>query len=141
VSIYADSSFMVSLYLADSHAPEVLRRMARKPRIWLTPFHESEIIHAIAQQVFRGRISRSEADQMDRYFSADLDSGVWVVSAFPDAAFQRGIALARAHVARLGTRTLDSLHVACAMELGAQQFWTFEERQAKLAKAVGLKVL
>jgi len=34
---------------------------------------------------------------------------------------------------------LDSLHVACALELKADRFWTFDERQAKLAKAEGLK--
>jgi predicted nucleic acid-binding protein len=27
--------------------------------------------------------------------------------------------------------------VACALELKAQRFWTFDERQARLAKAVG----
>jgi len=36
--------------------------------------------------------------------------------------------------------TLDTLHVASALELGAERFWTFDERQAKLARAVGLKV-
>jgi predicted nucleic acid-binding protein len=35
--------------------------------------------------------------------------------------------------------TLDTLHVASALELGAERFWTFDERQAKLARAVGLK--
>ena len=35
--------------------------------------------------------------------------------------------------------TLDTLHVACALELGAERFWTFDARQAKLARAVGLK--
>jgi hypothetical protein len=29
--------------------------------------------------------------------------------------------------------------VAAALELKAERFWTFDERQAKLAKAVGLK--
>jgi predicted nucleic acid-binding protein len=38
----------------------------------------------------------------------------------------------------LGTRTLDTLHVACALELKADRFWTFDERQARLAEAVGL---
>jgi len=47
--------------------------------------------------------------------------------------------LARRHGAKLGVRTLDSLHVACAVELKAERFWTFDERQAKLAKAEGLK--
>jgi predicted nucleic acid-binding protein len=36
-------------------------------------------------------------------------------------------------------RTLDSLHVASALLLKAERFWTFDERQAKLAKAEGLK--
>jgi predicted nucleic acid-binding protein len=131
---------MVSLYLVDSHTPEVLRRMARHPRIWLTPFHEAEVIHAVAQQVFRGRVSRAEADRIYQHFSGDCESDVWVLTTFPESAFARGAGLARTHVPRLGTRTLDSLHVACALELGAQQFWTFDERQAKLAKASGLKV-
>jgi len=36
-------------------------------------------------------------------------------------------------------RTLETLHVACALQLKAKQLWTFDERQGKLAKAVGLK--
>ena len=42
------------------------------------------------------------------------------------------------HAARLGARTLDSLHVACALELRAERFWTFDERQKRLARAEGL---
>lgn len=31
-----------------------------------------------------------------------------------------------------------SLHVASALELGAERFWTFDERQERLAQAAGL---
>ena len=48
--------------------------------------------------------------------------------------------LARRYGPKLGIRTLDSLHVACALELQAEKFWTLDERQAKLAKAEGLKI-
>jgi predicted nucleic acid-binding protein len=47
--------------------------------------------------------------------------------------------LARQHGPNLGLRTLDSLDVACALELKADRFWTFDERQAKLVKGEGLK--
>jgi len=57
----------------------------------------------------------------------------------PENAFELCADLARRYGPKLGTRTLDSLHVASALELKAGQFWTFDERQAKLAKAVGLK--
>jgi len=57
----------------------------------------------------------------------------------PENAFELCADLARRYGPKLGTRTLDSLHVATALELKAEQFWTFDQRQAKLAKAVGLK--
>jgi predicted nucleic acid-binding protein len=57
----------------------------------------------------------------------------------PEGVFDICADLARRHGPRLGVRTLDSLHVACALQLKAQQFWTFDQRQAKLAKATGLK--
>jgi len=48
--------------------------------------------------------------------------------------------LGRRYGPQLGTRTVDTLHVACALELKAERFWTFDERQAKLARARGLKI-
>jgi predicted nucleic acid-binding protein len=57
----------------------------------------------------------------------------------PELAFDRCAELARRYGPKLNMRTLDSLHVACALELKADRFWTFDERQAKLAKAAGLK--
>jgi predicted nucleic acid-binding protein len=140
VSVYADSSFFVSLYITDSHTPQVLRLLSRHPRVWFTPLHEAEISHAIAQHVFRGQITEDHATRTYQRLSRHLSADVWAITGFPDAAFTKGAALARTHVARLGTRTLDSLHVAAALELKAERFWTFDERQAKLAKAAGLKV-
>lgn len=46
---------------------------------------------------------------------------------------------ARRHGARLGLRTLVTLHVGSALELKAERFWTFDERQKRLARTVGLK--
>jgi predicted nucleic acid-binding protein len=57
----------------------------------------------------------------------------------PEDAFDLCAELARRYGPKLGVRTLDSLQVACALELKADRFWTFDERQAKLAKSEGLK--
>ncbi len=82
----------------------------------------------------------ARANRVYQELSRDCATGVWALTGFPEAAFTKGAALARSYVAKLGTRTLDSLHVAAALELQAERFWTFDERQAKLAKAAGLKV-
>ncbi|MBM4156595.1 MAG: type II toxin-antitoxin system VapC family toxin [Lentisphaerae bacterium] len=41
---------------------------------------------------------------------------------------------------RMGCRTLDILHVACALQLKPTEFLTFDHRQRKLAAHAGLKV-
>jgi predicted nucleic acid-binding protein len=48
--------------------------------------------------------------------------------------------LSAMHSEKLGTRSLDILHVAAAVVLGKQEFLTFDQRQAALAKAAGLDV-
>jgi predicted nucleic acid-binding protein len=84
-------------------------------------------------------LSPTEAQQVYRQMESDRASGPWLEVALPDHAFELCADLARRHGPKLGVRTLDTLHVACALELKAERFWTFDERQAKLAKAEGLK--
>ena len=48
--------------------------------------------------------------------------------------------LSALHSEKLGTRSLDILHVASALVLGSTSFVTFDRRQASLARASGLKV-
>ena len=139
MSTYADTSFFVSLYIPDVHSPEAERRMASSPVVWLTPFHVAEWTHAVEQQVFRGAASRTEADHSHERFQQHRESGLWVEVALPEAAFDVCAQLGRLHGAKLGLRTLDTLHVASALELKAVRFWTLDERQKKLAQAVGLK--
>ena len=67
-------------------------------------------------------------------------AGRWISLPMPEDAFELCADLARRYGPKFGMRALDTLHVACALELEAERFWTFDERQAKLAKAVGLKL-
>jgi predicted nucleic acid-binding protein len=113
--------------------------MKGKPRVWFTPLLSAECSHAIAKQVFYRKISQAEADTVFAMLKRDRADGMWIETAMPEAAFQVCADLGRRYAPELGMRTLDSLHVACALELTAERFWTFDERQAKLAKAQGMK--
>ncbi len=133
-----DSSFLASLYALETHSSEAHRRIAQKPQVWLTPFNRAELAHAFYYQVFRSRISSVEAKLAWSQFEQDCARRVWILVGLPDALWETCIDLARRFGPTLGVRTLDSLHVACALELRADKFWTFDERQEKLAAAVGL---
>jgi predicted nucleic acid-binding protein len=137
--VYADSSFLVSSYIADRHSLVADRLWLSRPQLILTPLHRAEWAHAVAQHVFRGVMSSADADRVNNEFEADRLAGLWTEVLLPEQAFDLCADLARRHGPRLRVRTLDSLHVACALELSAERFWTFDERQAKLAKAQGLR--
>jgi predicted nucleic acid-binding protein len=139
LSIYADTSFFVSLYLPDRHSAEAERRMIAKPRIWFSPLHRADWVHAISQHVFRKEISALEARRVRADLDRDLRNGLWLMAALPESVWHVCAELARMHGPRLGIRTLDSLHVAAALEFEATAFWTFDERQVKLAHAAGLR--
>ena len=109
--------------------------------LWLTALHMAEWTHAVAQHVFQGKISADEAKRVYRNFERDRADSLWIEVGISEGAFESCIDLARRHGARLGVRTLDSLHVAQAVDLGADYFWTFDKRQALLAKAAGLDLV
>lgn len=139
MSIYIDSSFLVSCYLTDQHSREARDAVSKSPRLWLTPLHRAEWTNAVAQHVFRKALNEDQGQQMYQDFERDRTAGLWDEIAWPSAAVDTCIDLAHLYTPSLGTRTLDTLHVAAALELKAERFWTFDDRQAKLAKAVGLK--
>lgn len=136
--VYADTSFQIAAYIVDSHSSLAVSRLATKPRICLTPFSRSEVANAIYRQAFSGRLTLAETLKAWQFFESDCAAGVWETTAFPNRAWETCADLARRYSPTLGARTLDSLHVACALELKAQKFWTFDERQARLAQEVGL---
>ena len=138
MTIYADSSFLVSKYLQDVHSLEAIRRTVSRPILCLTHFNRVELAHALSRQVFRGQINSAESLRGWNEFELDCRAGVWIVVDIPDRTWETAIGLARQFGPTLGIRTLDSLHVASALELRAQKFWTFDERQGRLAEATGL---
>jgi predicted nucleic acid-binding protein len=113
--------------------------MKDNSRVWFTPLHSAECSHAIAKQIFYRKISPAEADAVFDTLKRDRVDGLWLETAMPENAFEICAGLGRHYGPKLGVRTLDTLHVACALELKAERFWTFDERQAKLAKAQGMK--
>jgi predicted nucleic acid-binding protein len=139
LTVYTDTSFIVSLYTRDKHSALALEMMKLNPQVFFTPLNAAEFFHAIALQVFRGEAPLNQADAVYDDLKRDRSAGIWTESSIPEGAFEVCGTLARKYAPTIGVRTLDTLHVACALELKVERFWTFDERQAKLAKALGLK--
>jgi predicted nucleic acid-binding protein len=135
----ADTSIFVSLYIPDQHTAYAEQLLASRPIFWMTPLHVAEWVHAVEQHVLRKLITPQQADKLIRLFEEHRRQRLWKEAAVPDRAFEVCAQLARRYAARLGVRTLDTLHVASALELQAEHFWTLDQRQAKLVAACGLR--
>ncbi len=137
---YADTSFLVSLYLPDVHSPAAWAAMKSRPSLFFTPLHELELVNAIQLAVFRKLISRTQAKSVLRDFELDR-GGVYALTPMPIESYARAEQLARRHTSVLGTRSLDVLQVATALVLKPDVFFTFDDRQRRLAKVERLRVL
>lgn len=141
--IYADTSFLVSLYLPDANSPAAHKHAhsLRTPFPW-TPLHDLECSNAIRLAVFRREITLAECDAVLHDMTEDQRTGILrPVVPIWDRMFEVARDLSRKHTPGMGTRSLDLLHVAAAKALHTQRFFTFDARQGRLASRAGLHVV
>jgi predicted nucleic acid-binding protein len=139
---YADTGFVVSIYLAETTSARAMAtaRKLTEP-LPVTSFFLLEFRNALNLAVKRTIIDISERNKLWLTFEEDMADGHFSYVTLPAGDLnRRARELSDRHTPLLGTRSLDLLHVAAALTLGAREMLTFDERQRKAAKAEGLKV-
>ncbi len=142
MSSYADTGFLCSLYAPDGHTRRVVARMRRQTLpLPFTCLHQLELRNALRLRVFRREITAVQREASLNLVLADLAAGVLAAAApaLTDV-MTEAERLSALHSEKLGTRSLDILHVASAVVLGSTSFLTFDRRQAALARVSGLKL-
>ncbi len=136
---YADSSFLVSCYIADANSGQARTWLVQNGvRIPLTSLHRLEVGNALSLGVFRRLFTATaawnnlEGDLRDERLTARKVN--WPL------ALRLAGQLSREHSSVTGTRSLDVLHVAIAKLLRARKLVSFDSRQRVLAAAVGLTI-
>jgi hypothetical protein len=138
---FVDASFLFSLYGPDANSPLAASKMQRADLpLLLTDLGVIEVANAVALRLFRKEFQPAEAKNVLDLFAKDMEEGVVQVAAVSASAYQLARQLAERHTPLLGTRTLDVLHVAAALALKADTFYTFDRKQAQLASAAGLRL-
>jgi len=141
LKIYADPSFLVSLYIPDANSAAALRTMqASSGDRLVSVLCELEVVNAFGLRVFRKQATPAEANSALSDFERDLREGLFLLRELPERIFERARQLSQQTTAKLGTRTADLLHVTAALELGADFLYSFDQQQRKLAHAVRLKM-
>lgn len=138
---YLDSSFLVSLYSFDSHsaAAQKILRHAALPLV-SSDLGELEFTNALRQLLYRKEMSRTDVEQAEDFFRENKSQNILSIRPVTPVAFTKALELSRTLTPTLNARSLDILHVACAVTFRSPEFYTFDRTQANVAGAVGLKV-
>ena len=143
MAAYLDTGLLLKIYVSEPDSAKVLAlSQSLTGPIVLTRFQRAELVNALRCK--EGRLEMTAADVAKALVDmrADLRSGFLVLRE-PDwnRVFAGTVRLSTAHAAKTLCRTLDAIHVATALHLGAREFATTDKRQSALATAAGLKVL
>lgn len=140
--VYADTSFLFSLYAQDANTPRATKLAGTlHGALIATPLQRFELRNALRLSVFRGDIAADESRRLLDLIEADIKTGALVETPVAWAeVYAEAEALSAAHTGKTGTRGMDVLHVASAAALGARVFFTFDTRQRALAAKAGMNV-
>ena len=94
----------------------------------------SEIVFALSRKVSDGSRSKENYIDLKRQIPEDIED-IQIINLLPEV-IRKSILLLESNV----LRSLDSLHVACALEWKADLFVTSDKRQILAAENVGLHV-
>ena len=150
---YADTNLLTRVYLRQEDTEEavvLLESLAGKDarRLPITWLHRLELINAFQLHVFTARapgqlfVIPEQAALAQANFRSDIQRAEFLHStAILAAELEKQVEeLSLRHTARHGFRTYDLLHVASALVLKCDGFWSFDPKASKLAGLEGLKV-
>jgi len=138
--IYWDTSVIIKLYIKEDLS-EIVAEKAKEfdQAIPLTNLHELELANALNLKVFRNEIKVEEVEfikaqiqkheAMHLYYRPVLD---WT------EIYQTAFALSDKYTKRIGSRSLDILHVSIALHIKSEVFFTNDQHQLELADIAGL---
>lgn len=154
MAAYCDTNFFVHLLIEGEESATAIRRLqsirgTRSPAIPVTWLIQVEVANALQQAVFLGRqgaqphVGPQQADVAQARFDEWLADGVHFVAA-PLATgelAQEARRISIRHTSRHGFRAYDVVHVASALLLKRDTFWSFDLKASQLAKLEGLRTL
>ena len=119
--IYLDTSALLKLYIHEDHSGAVQKWVESQDDplpVW--DLQQMELKNALRLKVFWGDISATQADHLVQLFEQRLRRGQYFYPDIDRAELNASFHDLSRETMRLGCRTMDILHVACALQLSPQ---------------------
>jgi predicted nucleic acid-binding protein len=133
VKTFFDSSALAKRYVAEMSSGLVDSICQETSELSLSVICLPEIISALNRRVREKSLSRRDYATIKQHLSQDVRDAA-VVNLTPEV-----IATSTSLLESFPLRAMDALHVACALEWGAELFVSSDKRQISAAREAGLR--
>jgi predicted nucleic acid-binding protein len=155
MTVYADTNFFTNLLVelprsADADSLAITNREQGSMPLTVCNLLNFELINALQRLLYEAahgtqkiRITRELALVAEAQFAEQLATGSDWRKCEPDSDLLVSIFndVVHRHTAKCGFRTYDVLHVASALALGCDTFWSFDKKANHLAELEGLATI
>jgi uncharacterized protein len=137
MSMYLDTSVLVSCYVAEAQSKAVLKKLAcYSEELLVSQLTEVEFCSAVSMKLRSKHLSLAQHQSILELFQQHLEIGQYTKAYLSEETYQlaKQFLIHRA----LKLRTLDALHLALSHHLGAELF-TFDTALLEAAKILKIK--
>ena len=135
MKVFFDSSAFAKRYIVEPGSDKVEKICSESTALGVSSICLAEIISALCRLRRQSVIAEDEYESAKQALLKDLEDAL-ICNITPSVIKQSIHTLETNRV-----RTLDALHVACALEFEAEAFVSSDIQQLSAAKSAGLKVL
>jgi len=133
VKVYLDSSAFAKRFIEESGSDEVDSICSRASDLGLSVLCVPEIISALNRRVRERMLTQTQYNEAKQRLLEDVrDADIISLTASV-------IGSAIMVIEKSPVRAMDALHIACALEWGAELFASSDKQQLSAAKRAGLK--
>lgn len=137
--LYFDTSALAKWYLNEERSDDVARFIVSRGAVDISDLVAVEFRCLLARRRRNKELTRDVERRVATAFERDQEHGFLVRHPVPSSAFREATRLIEA-LPSAPLRTLDALHLAVAMDIGAKEIATADRVMADAAKRLGLTV-
>jgi len=139
LSVYLDTSVLVSIYYLESITPKARKFLTDKKGLSTSSFSIVEFSSAINRKILMNELSKQDGLKIINRFQNDIEEGYYKVYSFSPDDLTGANNFIIDNLGRVSIRTVDALHVAIALRDNCDLFVTADKAQAKSSEILGLK--
>lgn len=139
-SIFADTSALVKFYYPETDSDMIEKVLLEAEHIFISSLTIVEMASALWRKVRTGELETDRQALLWNAFLDDLETDKMEMLPLDDRHYVKAADLIKEFGGKYGIKTLDSLHLATAHDLGDTMFLCSDKTLSEVARKMGIKV-